>query len=100
MQSRGSDRRQSAADRNEGAVGRACEEARSCPVRITASLFAWHKTMGLVESVYRVMHDWPKEEMYRLANEMRRAVVSVPANMAEGARTQQRERVCPLSLHR
>ena len=63
-------------------------------------LVAWQKAMGLVESVYRVTHDWPKEEMYRLTNEIRRAVVSVPANMAEGARTQQRERVCPLSLDR
>jgi len=47
-------------------------------------LVAWQKAMGLVESVYRVTHDWPKEEMYRLTNEIRRAVVSVPANMAEG----------------
>ncbi len=47
-------------------------------------LFAWQKAMDLVESVYRATRDWPKEEMYGLTNQVRRAVISVPANMAEG----------------
>ncbi len=47
-------------------------------------LFAWQEAMDLVESVYRATRDWPKEEMYGLTNQVRRAVISVPANMAEG----------------
>jgi four helix bundle protein len=40
--------------------------------------------MDLVESVYRATRDWPKEELYGLTNQVRRAAISVPSNMAEG----------------
>jgi four helix bundle protein len=62
-------------------------------------LFAWQKAMDLVECVYRATRDWPKEEMYGLTNQVRRAVVSVPANMAEGqGRNSTREFVRYLSI--
>ncbi|MDQ6601728.1 MAG: four helix bundle protein [Chloroflexota bacterium] len=47
-------------------------------------LFAWQKAIELVVNVYRTTHDWPKEELHGLTNQVRRAVVSVPANIAEG----------------
>lgn len=49
------------------------------------SLKAWQKAIELVEHVYASSRLFPKEEMFGLAAQMRRAAVSVPANIAEGA---------------
>lgn len=40
--------------------------------------------MELVESVYRVTQSFPKQEIYGLTSQLRRAAVSIPANIAEG----------------
>lgn len=48
-------------------------------------LEAWKKGMTLVTTVYKVTRDFPKEEMYGITNQMRRAAVSIPSNIAEGA---------------
>jgi four helix bundle protein len=46
----------------------------------------WRKAHELVLAVYSFTADFPKEETYGLALQMRRAAVSVPANIAEGFR--------------
>ncbi len=47
-------------------------------------LVAWQRSMELVTEIYRVTHKFPSHEMYGLTNQLRRAAVSVPANLAEG----------------
>ncbi len=47
-------------------------------------LIAWRKAMGLVTEIYRVTRTFPREEMYGLTNQLCRAAVSVPSNIAEG----------------
>ena len=47
-------------------------------------LIAWQKAMDLVEVVYKAAGQFPKDELYGLTNQLRRAVVSIPPNIAEG----------------
>jgi four helix bundle protein len=55
-------------------------------------LIAWQKAMKLVKAVYQVAQSFPREERYGLTNQLRRAAVSVPSNIAEGqARFSQKE---------
>lgn len=48
-------------------------------------LEAWSKSIELVTEVYRTSDRFPKEERYGLTGQIRRAAVSIPANLAEGA---------------
>lgn len=47
-------------------------------------LIAWQKAMDLVEEVYRATREFPREEVFALSGQLRRAVVSIPSNVAEG----------------
>lgn len=47
-------------------------------------LEVWKKAMELVTDVYKVTQTFVKEELYGLTSQLRRAAVSVPANIAEG----------------
>jgi four helix bundle protein len=47
-------------------------------------LRVWQNAMDLVVSVYNETQGFPKEELYGLVSQMRRAAVSVPSNIAEG----------------
>jgi four helix bundle protein len=44
----------------------------------------WQKSMGLAREVYRETEALPRGELYGLQSQMRRAVVSIPSNIAEG----------------
>ena len=48
-------------------------------------LEAWAKALELVTDVYKKTEHFPKEERYGLTSQIRRAAVSIPANIAEGA---------------
>ena len=53
------------------------------PARSFKDLEVWQKAHALVLVVYQVTKRLPKEELYGLTSQMRRAAVSVPANIAE-----------------
>ena len=48
-------------------------------------LDAWKLSMALVSDIYMLTRDFPKEEIYGLTSQIRRAAVSIPSNIAEGA---------------
>lgn len=48
-------------------------------------LRAWQEAMTLVKDIYQITASFPKEEIYALTSQMRRAAVSIPSNIAEGA---------------
>ena len=47
-------------------------------------LIVWQKALDLVEMVYQATRTFPTEELYGLTNQLRRAVVAIPSNIAEG----------------
>lgn len=54
------------------------------PVQSYRQFIAWQKAMDLAEEVYRATRTFPKEELYGMTSQLRRAVVSIPSNIAEG----------------
>ena len=48
-------------------------------------LEAWQQSMKLVTHIYKATATFPREELYGLTSQMRRAAVSIPSNIAEGA---------------
>lgn len=47
-------------------------------------LVVWQKSMNFVAAIYDATRGFPKEELYGLTSQLRRAAVSIPSNIAEG----------------
>jgi four helix bundle protein len=47
-------------------------------------LIAWQKAMDMVNAIYDATEGFPKREVYSLTDQIRRAAVSIPSNIAEG----------------
>jgi len=56
-------------------------------------LVVWHKAMELVMEIYRLTQTFPKEEIFGLLSQLRRAAVSIPSNIAEGQGTANQRRI-------
>ena len=64
-------------------------------------LVVWQKAMDLTVEIYRLTKNLPKDELYGLTNQLRRAAVSIPSNIAEGnARFSTKEYLHFLSIAR
>ncbi|WP_226426923.1 four helix bundle protein [Xanthomonas sp. MWU16-30325] len=60
-------------------------KSRDSQERPHERLMVWRDAMSLVEAIYRLSHDFPDSERFGLTAQMRRATISVPSNIAEGA---------------
>ncbi|MBB3797537.1 four helix bundle protein [Xanthomonas arboricola] len=60
-------------------------KSRDSQERPHERLMVWRDAMSLVEAIYRLSHDFPDSERFGLTAQMRRAAISVPSNIAEGA---------------
>ena len=54
-------------------------------IRSHKDLKVWQESISLVEDIYQLTSKFPKEELFGLTSQMRRASISVPSNIAEGA---------------
>ena len=48
-------------------------------------LNVWKDSIDLVENIYKLVNTFPKEEVYALTDQLKRASVSIPSNIAEGS---------------
>jgi len=78
--------RQSAVGSRQSEVAMADPEVSMPEHKIKSyrDLRVWHEAMDIVEKCYRLTADFPRDEIYGLTSQVRRAAVSVPANIAEG----------------
>ena len=53
--------------------------------RTHKDLDVWNKSIELAEKIYKVTSSFPKEEQYGIVSQIRRSVVSISSNIAEGA---------------
>jgi four helix bundle protein len=60
------------------------ESKRFAPARSFEQLIVWQKAHQFVLGVYRLTDNFPRTEIYGLTSQLRRATVSIPANIAEG----------------
>jgi four helix bundle protein len=60
------------------------ESKRLAPAKSFEQLIVWQKAHQFVLGVYRLTENFPRTEVYGLTSQLRRAAVSIPANVAEG----------------
>jgi four helix bundle protein len=76
-------------------------EGGTAEVKDFTDLRVWRNSMDLAEEVYRLTWTFPKQEQYGLSNQLQRAAVSIPSNIAEGhGRSQSGEYVRFLNIAR
>ena len=63
------------------------------PLRRFQDLIVWKKAMELTQETYRLVKTLPIEERYALSDQMRRAAVSIPSNIAEGQARNTKKRI-------
>jgi four helix bundle protein len=59
-------------------------EQEKVAARNYRELIVWQEAIKIAKNVYQLTGKFPKQEMYALADQIRRAAVSVPSNIAEG----------------
>lgn len=70
-------------------------------IKTYRDLTVWQKSMNLVEFIYHLSASMPADEKFTLTSQIRRAAVSIPANIAEGhARKHRKEYAHHLSIAR
>ncbi len=62
-------------------------------------LRVWQKAMKLVAAIYRSTTEFPRHELYGLSQQLRRAAVSVPSNIAEGKGRNTDKELCQFLFH-
>lgn len=60
------------------------QEKSQRPIRDFKDLFAWQKAHKFSVAIYRATKNFPKDEMFGITNQIRRASVSIASNIAEG----------------
>lgn len=58
---------------------------RMMKIKNYRDLNVWQISMELVKDVYEITATFPKEELYGLTQQLRRATISIPSNIAEGS---------------
>lgn len=53
-------------------------------VKSYKDLLIWQKGLEIVSNVYKLVEDFPKDELYALTSQIKRASISIPSNIAEG----------------
>ena len=60
------------------------KRVKALPVQKFEDLFVWQKAMDLAIEAYKLIKLLPTDEIYALSDQMKRAAVSIPSNIAEG----------------
>jgi four helix bundle protein len=77
---------------------RIAEACCMTPITSFRDLEVWQRSIDLVEACYRITASLPRDERFGLGNQMRRATVSISANIAEGHRRTRRAYLNHLSI--
>jgi four helix bundle protein len=68
-------------------------------IRSYKDLIVWQKSIELVSEVYALVEFFPAKELYGLTSQIKRSVVSIPSNIAEGSRRGTKKDFCHFLLH-